>query len=116
MRALDVLRIPAIAVLAVMLSSCAFLKKFSKQTPEPTPETPGLIPGDQAKTQNIVSTTPAADTLAPPPPKRTAPVIDDGLRLPDMLALPSDRELRKPATPSPAPEGGGVSARPPVSD
>ena len=108
MRALDALRLPALAALAMIAVGCA-----AKPSPE---ENSGLISGDQAVVNNMVSTTPAADTLAPPAPTRPAPVIDDGLRLPDMLALPSDRELQKPATPAPAPDGGGVTARPPVSD
>lgn len=38
--------------------------------------------------------------------------VNDGLRMPDMLGLPTERDLRKvPADEKPA---GGVSARPPV--
>jgi hypothetical protein len=113
MRALDVLRIPALAAMAMSLANCAFLQKFRKDKPE-------LESGDTAPTANVVSTTPAPSTAANPEnqaaPTRPAPVINDGLRLPDMLALPSERDMRKPATPPPAQEGSGVTARPPVSD
>ena len=69
---------------------------------------------------NVVEETPApkkevvAKPDVPEPPVPSAP--DDGLRLPDMMTMPSDNELRA-TNPSqaPAPSGvGAVIARPPT--
>lgn len=106
MRIPVILRIPLLAAMAAMFVGCAS-KTADEEAPEP-------IPGDSARNSNVVSTNPSESP--PAAPARPTPVFDDGLRLPDMLTLPSERDLRKPAQPPSIPEGGGVSARPPVSD
>jgi len=106
MRTPATLRIPALAAMVVMWAGCA------SKTPEE--ETPSPGPGDRAANRDVVSTNPSE--ASPASPARPAPVFNDGLRLPDMLHLPSERDLHQPAQPPAIPEGEGVIARPPVSD
>jgi len=69
---------------------------------------------------NIVEETPApkkevaAKPDVPEPPVPSAP--DDGLRLPDMMTMPSDNEFRatNPSQASAPPASGAVIARPPT--
>jgi hypothetical protein len=63
-------------------------------------------------------TTTAQTTAAAPEPTTPSPP-DDGIRLPDMLALPGENELRgsRPAAAnSPGESPGAVIARPPASN
>lgn len=60
-----------------------------------------------------VQETKPAETAAGPEPA-TSNEPDDGIRLPDMLSLPNDGELRSAATlPGKTSEAGAVIARPP---
>ena len=61
----------------------------------------------------VPETKPAENTVASEPVAPKEP--DDGIRLPDMLGLPDEGELRSAATsPGKAPESGAVIARPPA--
>lgn len=62
------------------------------------------------KTEKKEETTVASESAAPGQP-------DDGIRLPDMLGLPGEGELRSssPATTGTASESGAVIARPPAN-
>ena len=67
----------------------------------------------------VVSETPVQETKAEETAAAPEPAIpnepDDGIRLPDMLNLPDEGELRSAATlPGKAPESGAVIARPPT--
>ena len=81
-----------ILILAIGLASCAAPKK-------------ALIIAEAPKGQ------PAEVALAPPEPSVPAPA-DDGLRMPDMLALPDDEQLR--SSPGEAPGEATVITRPPA--
>ena len=81
---------------ALALLSCAAPKAHAVEQPKPQPEAVAAVPA-----------APEAGAL---------PLPDRGIRLPDMLALPSDAEFR--ATTPPAPKGGSeagaVISRPPT--
>lgn len=58
-------------------------------------------------------TKPAENAAVPEPASPGEP--DDGIRLPDMLGLPDEGELRSAASlPGKTPESGAVIARPPA--
>jgi len=60
----------------------------------------------------VQDTKPVATATVPEPAIPNEP--DDGIRLPDMLGLPDEGELRSAASlPGKAPESGAVIARPP---
>lgn len=84
---------PLILILAVGLASCAAPKQ-------------ALIIAEEPKEQ------PKHEVAAAPSKPSVPAPADDGLRMPDMLALPDEVQLR-----SAAPEGSGdatVITRPPV--
>jgi hypothetical protein len=61
----------------------------------------------------VQETKPVETAAVPEPAAHNEP--DDGIRLPDMLGLPDEGELRSAATsPGKAPESGAVIARPPA--
>jgi hypothetical protein len=63
--------------------------------------------------ENPTQETKPAETAAVPEPA-TPGEPDDGIRLPDMLGLPDEGELRSSASvPGKTPESGAVIARPP---
>jgi hypothetical protein len=84
---------------ALLLWSCAAPKA---ELAEETPATPAV-----AETKEEV----AASTPEPANP----PMVEDGIRLPDMLGMPGDGEFRtnRPAAGG-SPGSGAVIARPPV--
>lgn len=73
--------------------------------------TPGATSGQTEKKTEDVSKT-VGDPLLPGGQKGK----DEGLRLPNMLGLPEDRDLKatNPTTTASEPEKGGVISRPPV--
>jgi hypothetical protein len=61
----------------------------------------------------VKETKPAENVAVPEPATPNEP--DDGIRLPDMLGLPDEGELRSAASlPGKSPESGAVIARPPT--
>lgn len=92
------------------LPACSWLKFKAK---EPKPEK-----SDEAS--KLTEAVPVATIVPEPsaePSKPTKPAMpDDGLRLPDMLTMPQDNELKASvsATPANAPKPAPVVARPPT--
>ena len=73
---------------------------------------------EQPAATSSQETAPAQTTAATPEPTTSAPP-DDGIRLPDMLALPGENELRgsRPAAAnSPGESSGAVISRPPAGN
>lgn len=97
---------PTVAISLAILTGCA--GKPAEELPDAQ-----LISESSTPSQNRSSNPPAKPKPASTTPP--TPAIDDGLRLPNMLALPSDRDLRPTPTTPPA-DDGGVSARPPVEE
>lgn len=97
---------PTVAITLAILTGCA-------GKPPEEPADAELIAEINTPSGNQNSN-PSAKPKPAPAPSPT-PVIDDGLRLPDMTALPSDRDLR-PTPATPPTDDGGVSARPPVDE
>jgi hypothetical protein len=91
--------IPARLALVLTLFSCAAPKAIVV-APPPAPEKP-----QQAVVEPVVSE-PAIPSKKP----------DDGIRLPDMLAMPEEGEFRATNPSAPKPDGGSgaVIARPPT--
>lgn len=99
--------LPFICVLAV--GSGAGCSNLTPDPPATQEAPPAGAEAPATPTAEVAG--PASENNAPQPP---ADAADDGLRLPDMLGLPSDREIVRPAA---APDDGGGSeiiARPPA--
>jgi len=103
------MRIPSFALAsATVVLACASCANFKSQD------------GDDAQVDAAVPTVehasgdepsePTRGETKPPPPA----IIDDGLRMPDMLSLPSERELRRASPEVDAESPEGVTARPPA--
>ncbi|WAC19991.1 hypothetical protein OVA24_01185 [Luteolibacter sp. SL250] len=106
-------------IVALCLASCAKDGEAANQDP--------LAPGAAGET--AAAGTPGATTGKPERKKEEVseavgdPLLpagqtgkDEGLRLPNMLGLPEDRDLKatNPTTTASEPEQGGVISRPPV--
>jgi len=94
-----------VAMFAMALTGCGLFKPQSREA----------LDSDRAQEAGGApdgAMVPSPTAVAEPTP--VAPVyLNDGLRMPDMLGLPSESDLRR--TPVEASESGGVSARPPVN-
>ncbi|MFZ9941571.1 MAG: hypothetical protein ACO3F7_05415 [Luteolibacter sp.] len=99
-----------IAICLACLPACSFFKS-KKSAPEAEPSKPPVESTQAAETAPVATIAPEA---AAEPSKPMMP--DDGLRLPDMLTMPEDKELKAaPSTPSEKPsEPSPVIARPPT--
>ncbi len=97
------LRYPALfAALAVFAASCA---NQAEPEAEATPAaTQSAADAPAAQQDDDEETAPPGDQFA-----------DDGLRLPDMRVLPSERELQRRPADAATDDGGGVRARPPTT-
>jgi hypothetical protein len=99
------------ALVAVLCFACLpACSMFKSKAPEPEAEKP-------AAANKPAEPAPVATIVPEPAAQPTKPVIpDDGLRLPDMLTIPQDSELKASAsTPSAqASEPAPVVARPPT--
>lgn len=102
------------ATLALAVTGCALLPGGGTEQEDTDTDTETVTPGDAPPAENQVSTTPAESRSSDVRAPRT-PISDDGLRLPDMLGLPTERDLRRATIDEPESETtGGVSARPPT--
>ena len=99
-----------IAICIACLPACSFFK-LKKSAPEAEPSKPPVESAQAAEPAPVATIVPeaAAEPLKPMIP-------DDGLRLPDMLTMPADKELKAAtSTPSEKPsEPSPVIARPPT--
>jgi hypothetical protein len=105
-------------IVALCLASCAKDGDAALEAPlalgvpgESAAATPGNPAGKTVKKADESSHV-VGDPLLPGGQKGK----DEGLRLPNMLGLPEDRDLKatNPATTNPEAEKGGVISRPPV--
>lgn len=94
----------AAAIMAIACAGCAGSKSADADVDTPVTSAPAASTTDGDAPSE-------ANTQEKPAPRQS---IDDGLRLPDMLTLPSDRELRRQLPDPDTKENAGVSARPPV--
>lgn len=85
-----------------------------QETVPQAPADAGKKPSDKPAEAIFREPVPAADPVPAKPPARKGG--NDGIRLPNMLGMPEDRDLKatNPATGKSGNEGGGVISRPPV--
>ena len=97
-----------VSMVALCLACLPACSLFKPKTPEPTKPAEASKPADAVPVATIVP------EPAPEPSKPTMP--DDGLRLPDMLTMPQDNEIKASASAPPAnpSEPAPVVARPPT--
>ena len=100
------------ALCLACLPACSL---FKPKAPEPKPPEPELAkPAAASKPTETAPVATIVPEAAPEPSKPAMP--DDGLRLPDMLTMPQDNELKASASAPPAnpSEPAPVVARPPT--
>jgi len=108
MRATTMLQLTTSAAMAMAVASCAFFKSGDQDDfydDSPAASIEANAPGDNGSGQ---------PTSGENPPNRQ--IVDDGLRFPDMLSLPSERELRRPPPQIATDDNSDVTARPPLGE
>jgi hypothetical protein len=100
-----------VSMAALCLACLPACSLFKPKTPEPAKPAEASNPTTAAAAAPVATIVPEA---VPEPSKPAMP--DDGLRLPDMLSMPQDNELKASASapPANASEPAPVIARPPT--
>jgi len=100
-----------VSMAALCLACLPACSLFKPKTPEPAK------PDEANKPTTVTTAAPVATIVPEAVPEPSKPAMpDDGLRLPDMLSMPQDNELKASASapPANASEPAPVIARPPT--
>ena len=100
------------ATLTLATTSCILLPQRAVKEQE-TESQDAMEAGDEPPARNVQSTRPSRSRPSAAPARPA--ITDDNLRLPDMLGLPTERDLRRATNDEAEGDGsGGISARPPA--